>query len=398
MKDLSFKYYFWVVFSIVIPIITYILYPGTDAIPNIIKTTLILSMYHKMRYRGLIANNIHIGKLYLFIFVIIFGIIHSLLTCPMNYTNIALLVMDNISWLTALILFMVKDIASIGRFVKAFVWVLIPTAIVSGFYWYGFFQFDVPHILTMLALCLLISPYFSVKIQFVIICSLLAGTIYDYSVRSCLLTALVSFSLYLLYRLCPANIFKKVAIASRRCFFIAPFIFAILGVTQTFNIFADFESMDMSNISLSNGRKSESHTFNVDSRTVVYVDVLNSIQDPYDLLVGQGSVINLESAWTETRHSVEAGILNIFLRYGLIGCFVFFYLAWHFSRVGIKKTNNMLTVLAGLFIAYKFLLSFMDDANIDPTVYIAMGICINPYIRNLTDKDIESQLKKVSLV
>lgn len=398
MKDLFFKYYFWVVFFIAIPIITYILYPGTDAIPNVIKITLIFIMYHKMKNRGLIADNIKIGKLYLFIFVIIFGIIHSLLTCPMNHINIALLVLDNISWLTALIIFMVKDIASIGRFVKAYILILIPTAIVSGFYWDGFFQFDVPHILTLFALCLLISPFFSIRIQLIIICSLLAGIIYDYSVRSCLLTALVTFSLYLLYRLCPSNLFKKIAIVSRHFFLMAPFIFLILGVTQTFNIFADFESMDMSNISLSNGRKAESHTFNVDSRTMVYADVVKSIQNPYDLLVGQGSVINLESEWTETRHSVEAGILNIFLRYGLIGCFVFFYLAWHFSRVGIKETNNMLTVLAGLYIAYKFLLSFMDDANIDPSVYIAIGICINPYIRNLTDKDIEFRLKKVKVV
>ena len=397
-KDKIFKYYFWVVFSIAIPVIVYIVYPGVDGIPSTIKTALILFVYILMRKKRLVAYNLSNKYFKLMLVVILLGIIHSFLTNEMNRLNLALLVLNTISWFLVVMVNMVSNVSSIGYFVRAFIYVMIPTAVFSGYYWYGFFAFDVPHILTQLSLCLLISPFFSRKMQIVLIGALISGVIFDYSVRSCLLTALVTISLYLCYKFVSDQLFEKIAKWARVSFFVAPVVFVILGVTGTFNIFADFAEQDFSEIPLSNGRKSESHTFNVDSRTAVYYDVLLNTRDVKDVLIGHGAIINLDSLWIETRHSVEAGMLNMFYRYGLIGCFVIFLLLWYVTKLGMYHSNNRLTMMAALYLSYKFLLSFVDDANIDVSTYIAMGICLNSYIRSLSDNDLSVLLSKVKLI
>ena len=58
---------------------------------------------------------------------------------------------------------------------------------------------------------------------------------------------------------------------------------------------------------------------------------------------------------------------------------------WKISNLGMYKTNNTLTLLASLFVAYKFAYMFIEDPNINIATYISLGICINDKIRMMTD-------------
>ena len=188
--------------------------------------------------------------------------------------------------------------------------------------------------------------------------------------------------------------FKKVAKFIRYALFILPIVLFILGVSGKFNIFEEIADQEVS-VTLDN-KKNRTDDYLVDSRTVVYYDVLRSINSPERLIIGQGVIFNIKTVFAEHnsnfesgRKNVEAGLLNILLRYGILGVITFFLLLFVSSGLGINHSNNSMTVLTGIYISFKFLFLFVEEANISISTYLALSICLNPYIRHLTDYDIK---------
>ena len=350
MKEYYFKYYLCTVIAIILPIVVYILFPGVAGIPAVLSTLFVYLIYIRMRKYNLVYNiGIHRYFKWLY-FVILFGAFHALIDLKLERMNIVLLLTHLLSWFMICICCMIKDARSIKYFCNAYLITLIPVAIFSSFFWKGFLTFDVPHILIPLSLFLIIGSYFSNKKCIFMALILFLSVIYDSSARSCLLTMLVCFFFFMVELLLPKGIVRRTLKLARITFFIAPIVFLILGVSGYFNVFEGFESMDMSSYNI-DSRKSEGRLLNTDSRSGVYLDVLLNINGSTDLLIGKGSVITLPSLWTTDRHSVEAEILNFFLRYGLIGCLVFFLLLWKISKpkINLKSGRCRLYYVLRLF-------------------------------------------------
>ena len=384
------KYYIYTLLAYAIPIIGYVYNPGSVGAFSIIQAVLLFILYTSLRKKGIIAPPKYDKRIKWFGFVILFGIIHFFSKGNYDWTSMSLLISSLIGYLSIFYFIMVQDIRCVKYYLKAFVMVLIPTAFISYLNWNGFLGFDIPHIIAPFALFFLLTPFFTNKlIKYSVIVIYLAAVISDVSVRSCLLTGVICSCVLILYKFTSASLFSKIANSLRYFFLITPLFLLALALFADFNVFAEMESTDVSSFETGSGRKSDSRSLNTDSRTGVYLDVLYSLENVRDVVFGKGEVINLETTWIDVRHSVEAGILNIFLKYGLVGCIVFFLIFWHSTKQGVYNTNNTLTQLVAIYLSYKFFYMFIEDANINISTLIAYGICMNSRIRNLTDSEIK---------
>lgn len=392
MKQSILKYYIFTVIGIILPVVAYILSPGLAGIPGVLSPIWVFVVYLTMRQSKLLPQTRIIHYFKWLLIVVAIGASHAVINVGSDKVKVALLITHLLSWLMISICYMIRDAKSIKYFSDAYLLVLIPTAFISAFTWSGFLMFDVPHILLPLTLFLIIGSFFSKTKSVFILTILFISLIYDSSSRSCLLTIIVCISLYLISVFLPKLIVKRILDYSRILFFITPIVLLLLGVFGNLNIFSSIEEMDVSSYNIES-RKSENRLLNTDSRTGVYLDVLNNIEGPSDIILGKGSVITLPSAWTTDRHSVEAEILNVYLRYGLVGCVVFVLLLWKISNKGMYETRNTLTMFVSTYIAYRFMFMFIEDAGLNPIIYVALGICLNPSIRNMTDEQLKKVLK-----
>lgn len=396
MNNSFFLNYLIATLALILPIVVYVAYPGTSGVPSILMSIIIFGNYILMKDLGF-CSVIKLDFFFkLFFLIIILGILLTLTTSSFEGNDVPLLLVHVLSWLSMVVLLMVRDVTSVFAFTKCYLITYIPCAIYSYYYYTGFGLYDVPHILDKLCLFLMISMFFPKKYQLILLTALIMAPIYDISARACLITTLFGILFYVCSKLLPMFLIKYVIRLFRIFFLLAPIVFVLLATYTSYNILSEIEEIDLTELDVSKGRKSEGRTINIDTRTEVYKDVFFSIENTSDLLIGKGSVIHLDSMWTALRNNVEAGILNIFLRYGLIGCMVFFIIIWITSRKGVYESNNLLTMLSGLYVSFRFSLSFLDDPSIDPVLYIAMGICLNANIRSMTNNQIKAVLSNKS--
>lgn len=380
--------YFLSLIAYIIPIIGYIVIPGKVGIFVFVENILLVFTYLFMRNKHMIQRPNIDKRLKRYLCVIVMGVINFLIFGEYTRINISMLISSVLANLGIIYSFLIEDIESVKFFIKSFLLVLVPSAFFSMFYWNGFLHFDPPHIISPLALFVLFCPFFCVKRYFLVLGVFALFIIGDIGVRSCLLTLSFCTAVLFLYKFLP-NCFFAIIKKIRILMFVSPIILLILGSTDTFNIFSAIENQDVSSFDVGSSRKSSGHSLNTDSRTGVYNDVYDSIDGPLEFIFGKGEVINLESSWIETRHSVEAGILNVFLRYGVVGCVIFFALFWNASKIGMYYTNNQMTKMASLYLSYKFMYMFVEDGNIEISTFIAYGICMCSSIRLMDDRSIK---------
>ena len=381
----KFYYYLLSVIASAIPIIGYILNPGTVGIFVIIQNVLLIYVFLRLKRAGFFKSIMIPSIIKWYFIVILMGILNYLLFGEKNNLNNLLLISSILNQTSFLYCFMVSGTDSLKFFFKSFVIVFIPCSVFSYQYFDGFLGFDYPHIISYLALFVVLGSFFPKRISLPLLIIYAIAIISDVSVRACLLTFLFCMFVIVMKYFMPHKLFVKSAKRLRICLFALPIFFVILGYMGNFNVFANLEENDFSELNIGSGRKDDSRKINTDSRTGVYQDVIGSVEGSVDFIFGKGEVINLDVDWISTRHSVEVGILNVFLRYGILGCFVFFLMFWKISNLGMYKTNNTLTLLASLFVAYKFAYMFIEDPNINIATYISLGICINDKIRMMTD-------------
>lgn len=387
------NYHIYAVIAYAIPIIGYINNPGSVGVFSVIQSIILLLVYIRMKKMHMLETIYVDKRLKWFVVIILLGVANFLCAGNNNWGSISLMLSSILGYFNIIYYFLIQDASSISHYLKSFLWVLIPTAVYSFLTWKGFLSFDVPHILAPLALFFLITPFFRAKrLRFLVIVVYAYSFLSDISVRSCLLTGMVCTLVLVTFLFTPSNLFSRLSRLMRTFFLATPVVLLCLGLWGGFNVFAEMENTDVKVVNIDSGRKSENRMLNTDSRTGVYLDVLYSIETPKDIIVGKGIVINLETSWIDTRHSVEPGILNIFLRYGLIGCIVFFIIIYHATKLGIYHSNNSLTQLVAIFLSYKFLYMFIEDANINISMYLAYAICINEKIRSMTDQQLRQIL------
>ena len=179
---------------------------------------------------------------------------------------------------------------------------------------------------------------------------------------------------------------------------VSPLVFSYLGYRGIFNVF-DMQSY------VHNSSINEDDL--VDTRTFLYSLVQDKLEMTHSVIGGVGLAVsywddfnagsNMKEIENLGRTSSESGLLNMYFWGGLIGTFLYSMLYWMAAYYGLFKSRNDICKLIGLFIIFRWVISFVDEPNTwvcsNIMMYFFMGICLNKEVRNLDDKIIKNYLK-----
>lgn len=381
----------YTILALAIPIIFNIIKPGNVGIPLFISGLILLylayCLYMSKQYEelnGKILLKVWIGILF-------FGSLRALV---LNYTSFNGLRDSLLSFLNISIILCVfmGNIWNLKIYLKYFLIVMIPCAAFSALSWRGYGLTDLAHILYPISLFLLIFPYVTKKNKILILAVAIISFFYDMSIRSNVFLLGGTLVLLCIYYISKKSVVLKYRRFIWSTFLILPLVLLFLGVLGKYNIFKELMSSDIQ-IEVSGSKNRNNYL--TDSRTMVYVDVLNSIDGIDGWLLGYSPVSKIKTGMSKNnsdykmgRNSTECGFLNILYYYGFIGILCFFIIIIYSSYLGLFKSNNKLVMMIGLYVAFKFFFMFLEEPNISMTTYFAIGLCLNSRFREMSDQQI----------
>jgi len=254
-----------------------------------------------------------------------------------------------------------------------------------------------PRLMIPISLFILFIPYIKFKWKALIIIVMITSIILVLGFRSNI--AKSGFSLLLLLCFYYKSYIKQgLLLFSNLLLFAIPIVLLVLAVFYNYNVFEEMEKKDSATVEDAAGEMS----FTTDTRTFLYVEVFSSIDYTHEWYIGKSSIGSYRSDWfydtggamKGKRYGSEVGILNIFLKYGIIGVLIYFFLLLTVSWNAIKNSSNILSKMIGLFIAFRFFYSFIEEyTNYDLNFYffwIAVGMVSSNKFRNMTDEEIKT--------
>lgn len=386
------KIVFYIVLVSAIPTIANIFNPGIVGIPQLISQILITyflyNLYATKQYELLDGKRI----LKLWLIILFIGVVRAFFFNYSSYEGIrdSLLALLNIATVYCVFL---GGLQNTKVYMKAFLIIMLPCAIISSYKWDAYGFTDVAHILYPISLFLLLTPYVSKIWRIFLIAVALFSFFHDISVRSNVLLLSLSVILILLYFISKYNYQIKFRKITWFASFILPIIFLFLGISGRYNFFAELMS---SGVNISGGSKNRAYM--VDSRTIVYEDVFHSFKGAESLLFGNSPVTKIKTRMNimerkEGRNRTESGFLNILYFYGIVGILCYMCLSIYASYLAISHSNNKLATLVGLYVAFKFIFIFIEEPSITMTTYFAIGLCLNPMFRNAEEDEVKQILR-----
>ena len=180
--------------------------------------------------------------------------------------------------------------------------------------------------------------------------------------------------------------------------FIIPIVLVVLAALGNYNFFADLEKNNKSELKTTkNGQETN---LLGDTRTFLYQEVLLSLANSGNYILGEGAAGKYQSKYFDYfgdnrgRYGSEVGILNILLYDGIVGVVIYFLLLFSVSYIAIARSNNYLSKMLGLFIASRFLLSFIEEfTQYDINFYffwIAIGLVSSTQFRAMSDQQLKT--------
>lgn len=188
-------------------------------------------------------------------------------------------------------------------------------------------------------------------------------------------------------------------------FYLLPILLFILGVAGIFNVFKmnNYIKKDITTTGVDiYGDRSEV-SLTDDTRTFLYEEVLTSaINNDYWFMGrtparGNDSLTFglIEFEWTGRyeRLSNEIGLANIFTWTGIIGVIIYFSLFFHASFISINKSNNIFSKILGLYIAFRWLFSWIEDYQ-NFTInflllWMMIGLCLSKSFRRMSNDEVK---------
>lgn len=265
---------------------------------------------------------------------------------------------------------------------------------------------DFSHSVSPVYLLIIFAPILKVKTKFIIYFLALISFFSDLDVRSNLINIIVALLLSFTYRY--KRLMTTIFMLRTTGFLllIAPFMFLILGLSGIFNVFKISQVIGEITIQSKNG---ETKDFAVDSRTGVYEDVVLGLKKENDFIFGLGASgkvktfltdiehHNYDKVYKEGRRASESGMLNFAQWGGIVGVLVYWLLFFVASYYGIYKSNNWISIMIGVWVAFKLFFSFIEDRllfNIYSIfIFIPIGMCFNAELRQMNNNDIKMYLR-----
>ena len=250
---------------------------------------------------------------------------------------------------------------------------------------------------------LLFLPALSKRQKILVLCITLIVLFADMGARSNVIKFGVPLFILFIYYL--RNMIQvKMIEGLRLALFIIPVVFLWLGVSGVFNIFNINEHMegDYSTMGVdSDGNRVEQDLI-VDTRTFIYEEVLeSSVYNNYWLLGrtparGNDSeffgMFEAEYTGRYERSANEIGLANVFTWTGVVGVVLYFIIFYRASFLAINKSRNIYVKMLGVYVAFRWLFSWIEDINNFSLNYfmlmVMIGLCFSHSFRNMSDKEV----------
>ncbi len=190
-------------------------------------------------------------------------------------------------------------------------------------------------------------------------------------------------------------------------FLATPFLLFSLGAMGTFNLFnlSEYLSKDNKYVQSIND-SGKTQKLLTDSRTFIYKEeILSAIKKNYwlfghSMARGYETVAfakSYKTVMTETkrkeRQSCEVSILNIFNYFGVIGVLSYFLIFVFASKNAITKSNNIYIKLVGLYVAFRWMIAWVEDySDFDMNyliLWMTIGMCFSIPFKQMSNESFQ---------
>lgn len=261
---------------------------------------------------------------------------------------------------------------------------------------FGFYLIPVSFLLFFL-------PVLTKRQKILILCAAAVVLLSDLGARSNVIKFGIPFIILVIYYF-RNKISNKLMDVVRLSLFIIPLVFFILGVYGVFNIFNTNEYLKGEYTSAGvdeQGNRVEQDVV-ADTRTFLYVEVLESALNNNYWLAGRSPArgndsdtfgeFGAELTGRYERLSNEIGLANIFTWTGVIGVILYFLIFFQASFLAVNKSRNIYTKMIGIYVAFRWLYSWVEDINNFTLNYfmlmLMIGTCFSHSFRNMTNQEI----------
>jgi hypothetical protein len=175
---------------------------------------------------------------------------------------------------------------------------------------------------------------------------------------------------------------------------IIPFFLIILFFIFNIDIF-DYISLNY---------KSQNSELFANTRSFLYLEVLGSLDNFFNIIFGSGASASFESdtfrfnqfIFEEGRYSTEVGFLNIILKSGIFGFFLLSLLIFQPIFFTLNNSKNTLSKLLSLKLATYWLVLFIEQPQFIGLgyffIFFNIGILLSSKFINLDDNEIKSYI------
>lgn len=254
---------------------------------------------------------------------------------------------------------------------------------------------------SFLNLFILFIPFVNNKWKLIIILLSALIILSDLDERSIIVGLVFPFLIVVFWRFIRSRFMLSVLFA---LFVIIPFVFVIMGTLYNVNIFEVLGSSDYK-------LQGADREMFVDSRTGIYTDVIVGLYEENSILWGLGgngkihsylmdlSTYDFDSIYKGGRGATESGMLNYFLYSGVIGVIVYGLFLLSAAYLAIFKSKNRVMKMLGIFMAFKFTYSFIDDRIAFTChclyLFLWIGMCYNRSFRAMSDVEMKSFISSI---
>ena len=205
------------------------------------------------------------------------------------------------------------------------------------------------------------------------------------------------------------KITSKLLESVRLVLIIAPLLFFTLAVTGVFNVFNMNEYLgERKVVGVDNEGKRVEQDMAVDTRTFIYEEVLESAMRN-DWIFGRTPARGNDSAvfgaatFELTRRyerlANEVGVANVFTWMGVIGVLLYLFVFFKASYLAVNDSRNIYAKMMGIFVAFRWMYSWIEDINNFTLNYfmlwILIGLCFSHSFRNMSDYEVTIWIRGV---
>lgn len=267
-----------------------------------------------------------------------------------------------------------------------------------------------PHNASFVNFFILCVPFVKKKWKITILFFAILVALIDTNRRSILVNEAFCFSMMLTWFM-----LKRKHI--RRIFYVlliaAPMVFLYLGLSGKFNLFEfmnEYSEKMNKKEDTDEEEVEQPRSLFVDSRTGIYLDVIGGLEEHNAYIFGLGYLGRTKTSLSDVNNGYyilyrygrldsESGMLNYVQTGGLIGLLLYGLFLIIASFKGTFRSENNLMKMVGLFVAFKFLYSFIEDKiQFDAHafyIFLWVGMCYNKTFRSMTDQQIKLYLRRV---